>query len=553
MSIRSQRSTKSNSGVEYVAAGKFAKSSLFQPWTDRANIRWQTRLSEKFQTTYTSLSSFKLPKAILSQSTDILNGQEEFRARLSEWAIANPECVCDDDPHGLSSVWLLLCSAYARIRDSAENDAKEGTQRRGVDDLIELALSSRSGCRFQTQFERDISLCEVNGLPTLPKPLARADTLVTTSPSTHLTLRSTLLDLFSSHAIPETSRRHMYWPSSASASNDDFGSLTFILFAGEFKRESGARNKNQLVMDLCTAQYHRRALRLDQIVFGATHSAKRWRVYGSWWVWGNGDDVCDKLHMTEVCSMDLTIPIEFIKCYSFLCALGIHLEEMDEQIAKLDPDKVMKTIVKKPWRARAPAPTPNSDPTPSPSLVPTPSRGSSSKPASIGGYTRDTSPAASSSRFTLDDMDIPDVPYDAFRSTRALLGMSSSRARSFSAPSIPPNSQTQTQSQDVDASTCAGWDDVSDTDSEITSAIAESISDSLPPESLCESDIASIMVSRKRNREGDGERELASASISNKKTRRTLASRVGGRMDAEGVVAGLMSPMTRMRRKGKGS
>jgi hypothetical protein len=77
----------------------------------------------------------------------------------------------------------------------------------------------------------------------------------------------------------ETSYANAFW------SKDISGENSLIVFAGEYTRYDGTRNKNQLAMDFGTAQSQRRALGLDPgIIWGATCAKGCFEVFSSEWV-----------------------------------------------------------------------------------------------------------------------------------------------------------------------------------------------------------------------------------------------------------------------------
>jgi hypothetical protein len=72
-----------------------------------------------------------------------IHHQKEFFAEIKAWADANPEFLEDDDVHGFAAYSQALGCAYHSIRES--KGGNEASQRRGVDELIQLAFASKIG------------------------------------------------------------------------------------------------------------------------------------------------------------------------------------------------------------------------------------------------------------------------------------------------------------------------------------------------------------------------------------------------------------------------
>jgi hypothetical protein len=58
---------------------------------------------------------------------------------------------------------------------------------------------------------------------------------------------------------------------------------------------------------------------------------------------------------------NLTVPIEFLHCYSFLCSLSNNLKNVGDSIQSLDPTAVAKQCSITTWYARPPVPLPNAN------------------------------------------------------------------------------------------------------------------------------------------------------------------------------------------------
>jgi hypothetical protein len=207
---------------------------------------------------------------------------------VGEWA--STLRPTNEDEYGVLGVLNTLALAYSRVRKTANNRSKEHGQRRGIDDIIEIAFSARADrhCDFRhvlsfpssnpfnvgIRTEESYRLAELNG-----NPDAESDTLVTI-PSKKINdeLRDDRLSFNDPDII-----NNLYW--SASGVGDHF---SIIGFAGEFKKDNAAYNKNQLIMVLTTAQSQRKALSLkNSIIMGATGCRGQVQIYSSYWKHGS--------------------------------------------------------------------------------------------------------------------------------------------------------------------------------------------------------------------------------------------------------------------------
>jgi hypothetical protein len=218
--------------------------------------------------------------------TPIFNNDSEanFQCVVREWASTLPHT--EEDEYGILGVLNVLVLAWNRIKKTSNNRATEHTQRRGIDDIIEIAFNEGTGrrCGFSCVLSSLVYYPFNLGIRTEERyclvemdnnPDAVSDALVTI-PSMEITreLRDAALFFADSSTID-----NLYW--STNGAIDDF---SIIAFPGEFKKDDTAYNKNQLIMVLTTAQSQRKALGLkDTIIMGATGCRGHVTIYSSYW------------------------------------------------------------------------------------------------------------------------------------------------------------------------------------------------------------------------------------------------------------------------------
>jgi len=158
----------------------------------------------------------------------------------------------EGDEYGILGVLNTLALAYNRVRETSKNQSKENSQRRGINDIIEIAFSERIDrhCDYKyvlsflgyIHFNLGIRT-EESCRPVAPNgnPDAQSDTLVTI-PSKKINdkLQNNRLSFTDPSTID-----NLYW--STSGVGDLF---SIIGFAGEFKKDDSDCNKNQLIMVL---------------------------------------------------------------------------------------------------------------------------------------------------------------------------------------------------------------------------------------------------------------------------------------------------------------
>jgi hypothetical protein len=203
---------------------------------------------------------------------------------MCEWALTLRPT--EEDEYGILGVLNTLALAYNCVRKTSNNQSKEQSRCRGIDDIIEIAFSARTDCHCDYKHvlsflgyihfnlgirtEESYHLVASNG-----NPDAQSDTLVTI-PSKKISdkLRDVQVYFTNPGAID-----NLYW--STSGVRDLF---SIIGFAGEFKKDNLDCNENQLIMVLTTTQSQRKALSLkNSIIMGATGCHGRVKIYSSYW------------------------------------------------------------------------------------------------------------------------------------------------------------------------------------------------------------------------------------------------------------------------------
>ncbi|KAF8345161.1 hypothetical protein F5887DRAFT_1198087 [Amanita rubescens] len=279
---------------------KVAKSpSLFRAWRDGAKV------VEK------RIPPLAEVPSILVQGpfrTPVLDNEPEFQLAVRTWA--STLRPVEGDEYGILPVLSTLALAFSRVRKMSDNHSKEHSQRRGIDDIIELAFSARLDrhCDFKT--EESYRLVASAG-----NPDAQSDTLVTI-PSVIIADKIGE-DRFSFQG-DRTISEHLYW--STGGSTDGF---SIIGFAGEFKKDENDCNKNQLIMVLATAQAQRKALLLKQsIIMGAIASCGIVQIFSSYWT---TDDSLVRIYAHKQ-QFNLSDSVQVIRLYVFCSKLERELQ-----------------------------------------------------------------------------------------------------------------------------------------------------------------------------------------------------------------------------------
>ena len=146
---------------------------------------------------------------------------------------------------------------------------------------MQSGMTRRSCCCTQPtnlRFEQDVQVPASKGKKINVGSRAIVDTMVLTF------IPDETMDDVELHVnqwTPEEERRDrildLYWSPHTTRNS-------LIVFLGEFKKGSHERNRSQLLLDFCTAQYQRYALGLpNAIIWGVTCAMGKFEVYSSMW------------------------------------------------------------------------------------------------------------------------------------------------------------------------------------------------------------------------------------------------------------------------------
>ncbi|KAM6495281.1 hypothetical protein JOM56_009904 [Amanita muscaria] len=285
--------------------------SLFSAWMDRAKIAKilvpPVEVTDHFNKLY---QLEEVPSTLIQGPlpTSFLDNEPEFQLTVRTWA--STLRAVEGDEYGIIPALPILALAYSRFRKTSNNYSSEHTQRRSIDDIIELAFSARLDCHCDFKTEDSYRLVASAG-----NPDAQSDALVTI-PSTTIADKIQVDRLY--FRGDRTIFHHLYW-STGGATHD----FSIIGFAGEFKKDDNDCNENQLIMVLATAQAQRKALSLKpSIIMGAIACRGRVQIFSSYWT---SDDslVCIYAHEQQ---FNLSDPIQVIRLYVFCSKLERHFQ-----------------------------------------------------------------------------------------------------------------------------------------------------------------------------------------------------------------------------------
>ncbi|KAF5386982.1 hypothetical protein D9615_002100 [Tricholomella constricta] len=287
-----------------MSPSKLAKSPQnFRGWMARAKVTEDPDAPAAVKAHFDNLYRIEeVPSALVKGPlpTPVFNNdnsEADFQRVVHKWASNLPQA--EGDEYGILGVLNVLALAWSRIRKTSNNRATEHTQRRGVDDIIEIAFNEGTGRRCGFSTEERYRLVQMDD-----NPDALSDILVTIS-STELT-------------------RELRAKASTNGAMDDF---SIIAFPGEFKKDDSVYNKNQLIMVLTTAQSQRRALGLeDTIVMGATGCRGRVAIYSSYWLANSEGDFVLYIYAHKQ-EFYLGNPVDVIRLYVFCSKLEKYLQD----------------------------------------------------------------------------------------------------------------------------------------------------------------------------------------------------------------------------------
>jgi len=137
---------------------------------------------------------------------------------------------------------------------------------------------------------------------------------------------------------------HSQWPSDIVTVPSE---MSIIGFAVEYRAHSSNANKNQLQIDLSTAQCQRKAVGLpDRIVYGATCWKGEFNIYASWWNTGTRITF-GQMHGT----LNLNEPVDVLRCFCFLRNLQRYLlSDLITELQALEPTVAARRLKTFRWR-----------------------------------------------------------------------------------------------------------------------------------------------------------------------------------------------------------
>jgi len=336
-------STSSRVTVESWAPSTLAKSPHFSTWQVAARIydeAPQADAEEKFD----ELSRFQLPAAILqtedARRKDKYCSQDIFYDRLSGWAALNPESLVDEDVHDIAYFARPLFMSFFRIDHSVNTGAVELAQRRPIDDIMEIAFMGRKGSIHSIVLESRLRL------PVAKQSIevgvkAAADSLALVPFPKDLWGRITDVK---EGDIDKDILDRAFWNAEGVSR-----SPTLPRFVGEFKRNPGNMNRNQLVMDMGTFQSQLQALSINTILWGGTYADGKFEIFSSL---RRGQKTVISSHGV----LTLTDPVDFLKCYSFMCNLALDTIPFLASI-KSPAAKILQSMKATAWRVPGLPPT----------------------------------------------------------------------------------------------------------------------------------------------------------------------------------------------------
>ncbi|OBZ66162.1 hypothetical protein A0H81_13770 [Grifola frondosa] len=340
MSNRVSCELAASEGGRMVSPSELAASNTdFELWMQGAGLYERGIPCDDAKTLYDELCVFKVPR----WSTNLPESEFLQDESICLEALKSLPMESEDDlnMYQIEHFLPVLSLAFVRYYDSRW--ANEASQRRGLDDIVELAFGRKKGHAFDIRIEARIRICQSNW--SSAKSLgadAVVDALVT-FPAPPLTTGD-----FKTAGVSIQTAYHTQWSPGTSD-----GSPSLIVLPCEYKNTNQSSNCNKVIMDFGTAQSQRRAIGLkDRVIFGIAGAAGRVTVLSSWW---NGD----KINYAKHATWELTLPLRFIEFYMFLCNLAAYMRRsMQAELQEYDIIKGAVTVQDHLWRAPEP-PTPS--------------------------------------------------------------------------------------------------------------------------------------------------------------------------------------------------
>ncbi|KAG8978505.1 hypothetical protein FRB94_013709 [Tulasnella sp. JGI-2019a] len=293
---------------------------------------------------FKKLDDFKLPASILTLSSTNLWDPCNLTAAVQALA-DRADLFVDKDVNDIGTHWHTICVTFNKIAiNKSDGNTKEAVQRRGPDDMAMVAFTLRGPTSLNLKIEERVHLCRSESID-FPTPVAIADLLIISPP---LAMEKKLAA--SHHAT--NARPHLFW-------GTKHADISIILFAAEFKRKVADINRNQLIMDLSAAQYHRRALGLTQeVLFGAISVDGLLQFYASQWAPFRGEEAeTEAIFIYPVGSRyDISQPIPYLQCHSILCNMkDQHFDVMVKAFQAKKGANIAVAAMANPWLAPIPS------------------------------------------------------------------------------------------------------------------------------------------------------------------------------------------------------
>ncbi|KIM81513.1 hypothetical protein PILCRDRAFT_8576 [Piloderma croceum F 1598] len=315
-----------------------AKSAQFSEWQAAAHI-FNDAPSSDAKEKFKKLSEFTLPCAILqsedAKHKDTYCTQDTFYNTLFGWAATQPESMVDDDVHDIAHFAMPLYMSFFHLHHSVKNHAVELAQRHAIDDIMEIAFMGRKGSIHSVLLESRLRL-RVAKPSVIVGAKAAADLLVLIPFPEDLWGRIT--DIEDSNTAKDILDR-AFWNAEGFSR-----SPTLPHFVGEFKRNTSNMNWNQLVMDMGTFQSQLQALSINTILWGGTYFDGKFKIFSS-------HRCGPKMVISSHAILMLMDPVNFLKCYSFMCNLALDMWPFLDSIKSTSATEILLLMKATAWCA----------------------------------------------------------------------------------------------------------------------------------------------------------------------------------------------------------
>ncbi|KAL5513946.1 hypothetical protein ACEPAG_2707 [Sanghuangporus baumii] len=288
-------------------------------------------------------SMIKYPEALklLETSIDIQEpNMQHFVASVKAWA-RNPLIPWDNSPN-IPRLWGPLLNNWSHTKNAVDNRLSEETQRELVDAMLHLVFyqSVKQSDEHNTiRLEAELALPRSSAGASPVSVKAKADAVILKEAPDDCQIKISKALAMEGIAMPALFQCLVNSPK-----------LTQIgAFALETKRDDSMVAERQLELDLCSMQFQRRMLSLEnKTVYGATCVRGVFLLYASMWI--EEGLACMPLNS---CKWKITNPAQFVECLYFLLALKRHLDEsLKDDFNSIDVGKLCASIQQGPiWRS----------------------------------------------------------------------------------------------------------------------------------------------------------------------------------------------------------